>query len=85
MKIDNTNRARMVENSAMNLGIEFIAVIGVFIAAGYGVDRWLGSLPGFTIAGFALGFAGGLYRLIRQALEISKKCSDQANKNHNEK
>ena len=85
MMPEKNRQLRMMQNSAMSLGIEFIVMIGIFIAIGYAVDRWLGCLPGFTIAGFGLGFAGALYRLIRQAAQFNQKCDADKNDNQNEK
>jgi F0F1-type ATP synthase assembly protein I len=48
------------------VGTEFVATFGLFVAAGLWLDRRLSTLPIFTLASAALGFAGGLYRLIRQ-------------------
>ena len=57
---DNTggNHARL-----LGVGFAFILVIGVLAVAGFFVDRMLGTLPLFLLAGLGLGFAGGLYFL----------------------
>ena len=47
------------------VGFAFILVLGVLTAIGYFVDRLLGTLPLFLIAGVGVGFAGGLYYLYR--------------------
>ncbi len=47
------------------VGFAFILVLGVLTAIGYFVDRLLGTLPIFLIAGVVIGFAGGLYYLYR--------------------
>jgi ATP synthase protein I len=47
------------------VGFAFILVLGVLTAIGYFVDRLLGTLPLFLIAGVVIGFAGGLYYLYR--------------------
>jgi len=49
------------------LGVEFIAVFGVFLAAGIWADSRLAAEPAFTLAGGVIGFAGGLYRMVRCA------------------
>lgn len=46
-------------------GIEFALLLGLGMAGGYGLDRWLGTLPGLTLAGLAAGFALALWRLVR--------------------
>ncbi len=47
------------------VGFAFILVLGILTAVGYFVDRLLGTLPLFLIAGVGLGFAGGLYYVYR--------------------
>ena len=47
------------------VGFAFILILGVLTALGYFVDRLLGTLPLFLIAGVVIGFAGGLYYLYR--------------------
>jgi F0F1-type ATP synthase assembly protein I len=45
-------------------------LLGTF--AGYGLDRWLGTAPGFLIGGLLLGLAGGAvgaWRLLAEYLE----------------
>lgn len=46
-------------------GLEFIITFGVMLVAGLLLDRHLGSLPAFAIAGAVVGFACGMYRLVR--------------------
>jgi ATP synthase protein I len=57
---DNTggNYARL-----LGVGFAFIFVIGVLAAAGFFLDRMLGTLPLFLLVGMGVGFAGGLYYL----------------------
>jgi ATP synthase protein I len=43
------------------LGFTLIAIIGALTAAGFFLDRLLGTLPLFLIAGLVLGFVAGLY------------------------
>jgi ATP synthase protein I len=52
------------------LGIEFITAVGVGIALGALLDRWLGTLPWFLIVGAALGFFTGLYLMIKVARQV---------------
>lgn len=52
------------------MGFEFIAAVGLFTAAGYGIDRWLASSPWGIAIGVALGFTIGLRQLIRSAKKI---------------
>ena len=43
------------------LGLAFVLTVGVLTAAGFFVDRVLGTLPLFLLLGLGFGFAGGLY------------------------
>ncbi|MCA1688804.1 MAG: AtpZ/AtpI family protein [Actinobacteria bacterium] len=45
----------------LGLGLAFVLTLGILTAAGFFVDRLLGSLPLFLLVGLGLGFAGGLY------------------------
>jgi ATP synthase protein I len=47
------------------VGFAFILILGILTAIGFFVDRLLGTLPLFLIAGIGLGFAGGLYYVYR--------------------
>lgn len=53
-----------------SLGMEFIAAFGLMLFLGYLVDRHYGTLPAFTLVGAGVGFAAGMYRLIRRAKEL---------------
>lgn len=56
-----------VQNSRQSAaGMQFGLTIVVFAAGGYFLDRWLDSSPWCLLAAVALGFAGGLYSLLRQ-------------------
>jgi ATP synthase protein I len=50
------------------LDLPFVLVGSVILGAGAGylLDRWLGSSPAFTLILGALGFAGGMYEVIRR-------------------
>jgi F0F1-type ATP synthase assembly protein I len=50
------------------LGFAFVAVLGVLTAAGFFLDKLLGTLPLFLLLGLVIGFAGGLY-YVYQALK----------------
>jgi F0F1-type ATP synthase assembly protein I len=54
-------------------GSEFIAVIAVCGVGGWLLGRWLGWPILGAALGSILGFAGGLWRLIRQALQWQKE------------
>ena len=54
----------LAEITRLAWGLMSGAVVGC--GGGYGLDRWLGTSPLFLIAGFFIGFAAGLYNLMRQ-------------------
>ena len=51
-----------------SLGLTFAAGIVVFMAAGYGLDRWLGTLPFGTITGTVLGAVLGFLSVYRRVI-----------------
>lgn len=51
------------------LGFTFVLFLSILVAGGFFVDKLLGTLPLFLLAGLAIGFAGGLYYVY---LEIEK-------------
>lgn len=60
------------------LGLEFALAVAVGTAGGYWADRHWHWTPWGTVAGVVLGFALGMYILIRQAGEMAR--ADQAKK-----
>ncbi len=48
------------------VGFQFFLSVGLFTAGGIWLDRRLGTVVLFTLAGLALGFAGGIYELYRE-------------------
>ena len=51
------------------LGFTFVLILSLLVTGGFFVDKLLGTLPLFLLAGLAIGFAGGLYYVY---LEIEK-------------
>jgi len=49
----------------MRAGSEFISAVVLGVAIGWGLDRLLGTNPGFLIAFFFLGVAAGVWSVIR--------------------
>ncbi|MBN1941766.1 MAG: AtpZ/AtpI family protein [Phycisphaerae bacterium] len=47
-------------------GVEFAVTIILSTAGGYWLDGRMNTVPLWTLAGLALGFAAALWRLIRQ-------------------
>jgi F0F1-type ATP synthase assembly protein I len=49
------------------IGLEFVVSIAVLGGAGMWLDRRLGSSPWFTVVGGMLGFATGMWMIIKSA------------------
>jgi ATP synthase protein I len=56
-----------------SLGFTFAAGIVLFMAAGYGLDRWLGTIPFGTIAGTVLGAVLGFLSVYRRIMGMGKR------------
>ena len=50
------------------LGVAFLATVGLGVAAGYGLDTWLGTLPLLTVLGMFAGAGAGMWHLTRELL-----------------
>jgi ATP synthase protein I len=50
--------------AASGLGFVLVAVVVLFTAAGYGLDRWLHTKPWLMVAGVFVGFALGFTYLV---------------------
>jgi ATP synthase protein I len=46
-------------------GITLFASVAAFVAAGYFLDKWLGTQPWLLIAGIVIGSAAGLFEFVR--------------------
>ena len=60
-----------------SLGMTFAAGIVVFMAAGYGLDRWLGTLPFGTITGTVLGAVLGFLSVYRRVIGEGQKAKGE--------
>ena len=69
-RADEASRAQLYQISGV--GFEFISAVGGFAAIGWWLDRHFGKSPAYTLAGLAIGFAIGLYRLIQFGLRMNK-------------
>jgi F0F1-type ATP synthase assembly protein I len=49
------------------IGLEFVLSVAAFSALGWWLDKKFGTSPVWTLAGVALGFTLGLYRLVKFA------------------
>ncbi|HNX27455.1 MAG TPA: AtpZ/AtpI family protein [Phycisphaerae bacterium] len=54
------------------VGTEFSLCVGMMLWAGMWLDGKLGTAPVMMLAGFVIGFAAGLYRVIKQARQARK-------------
>jgi ATP synthase protein I len=67
-------RGRALRNmgalSAVGLSIVVAVVIGT--AAGYGLDRWLGTSPWGFLAGFLAGVIAGMRTVFRTVAAVSR-------------
>lgn len=53
----------------MRVGLDLVSGVCVGTAVGYGLDRWLGTLPWLMLIGMALGTAAG----VRLMMETSRR------------
>lgn len=62
---------RTYSSGGLGLGLriatELVAAIGVSVAIGIGLDRWLGTQPWLLILFFILGAAAGFHNVVRVA------------------
>ncbi len=56
----------------VGVGLEFTLTFGAFLTGGLLIDLHLGTTPGMTVLGAAVGFGAATYRLARQALEAQR-------------
>jgi F0F1-type ATP synthase assembly protein I len=54
---DRSSFAEAMQKAAplLNLGLTFAVTVGLGVAAGWGLDRWLGTSPWLLLAGIFLG------------------------------
>lgn len=58
-------------------GIQFTVTVILLTVGGVWLDYRLSTLPLWTLVGLAIGFAAGLYRLVRIAGELNRKSAPQ--------
>ena len=61
------------EGAYASLGFQFAAGILLFAGAGYGLDRWLGTLPFGTVAGTVVGAVLSFLVVYRQLMGGGKR------------
>jgi len=54
------------------VGIAFVLAVILGFLAGYGLDRWLGTSPLFTIVFFFFGMAAGVLNVVRTASAVTR-------------
>ena len=57
--------------------MELAAAVGGLAFAGYWVDRHYGSQPWGLLIGLVLGIVGGLYNLVREALQATREAQQE--------
>lgn len=57
----------------LGLGMQLALTVAFFTAAGYGIDRWLGTLPWGTIIGALLGITMLFVQVVRVSKEMTTK------------
>lgn len=55
------------------VGLEYTVMFGLGLAAGYLVDIFAHTLPGFLILGGTIGFLAGTYRLVRRGKRMTQQ------------
>ena len=66
-------KQRKQVSEVTGVGLEFAVAVLLFTLIGYGIDRWLNSLPAATLVGFALGFTVAFYRIIKFSQRMNRK------------
>ncbi len=51
-----------------SLGFTIVIAVALGFAAGFWLDRWLGSAPYLTIGGLALGIAAGFWAVVKEVV-----------------
>lgn len=57
----------------MRMALELVAGVGVGSLIGYGIDRWLGTMPWFFMICFFLGTAAGFKNMLREAKKLANE------------
>lgn len=57
----------------MRIAVEMAAAIGIGVAIGVLLDRWLGTAPWLLLLFFVIGFAAAILNVYRTAQELDRK------------
>lgn len=74
--MDRTQRNRLLRYSTV--GLEFTATFVLMFGAGLLLDQWLGTRPGWSLVGGAIGFGVALRRLLRQGRRMDREARDES-------
>jgi F0F1-type ATP synthase assembly protein I len=69
---DNASVLRLLGQTA-GVGFEFLLTVGLPLGLGYWLDRKFGSLPWLMLVLGCLGFAVGLYRMLKTGAAVMKQ------------
>lgn len=71
---DNRLRERLMAEAGRHLGwgLMWAASTALFLLLGWVVDRWLGTVPLFTVIGAFVGAGAGFYSLYRHLVADSR-------------
>jgi ATP synthase protein I len=58
------------------LGLQLAGGVAGFALIGYWIDRQYGSRPWGLIVGVVLGIVGGLYNLVKEALQATREAAE---------
>jgi F0F1-type ATP synthase assembly protein I len=53
--------------ASSGIGVALVALVVLFMGAGYGMDRWLHTMPWLMVTGVFVGFGLGLAYMVRIA------------------
>lgn len=59
----------------LDLGWRIALGLGVFIGGGYGLDRWWGTLPWFTVVGAVFGMVGVFVQIYRVSEQLGQRAN----------
>lgn len=59
--------------AGMRIAVEMAAAIGIGVAIGVLLDRWLGTAPWLLLLFFVIGFAAAILNVYRTAQELDRK------------
>jgi ATP synthase protein I len=59
------------------LGLQLAGGVAGFALIGYWIDRQYGSRPWGLIVGVVLGIVGGLYNLVKEALQATREAAQE--------